>query len=192
MSQSESQLRCKKLILASILCVLLLGIFLVWLYYPSILFALLKADFVGDDEKQSIAKKLSGSEHGIDLALSDLNIYGGQTKGMYEVILYESENKDLVEQKLASYIADTSKGNSERSAAVKVLYYLSEDPAVLLDYFRLVKDPGGNDIYMARRYLNTIVKDQRIAVDASLSIRMTEVEFEQLIKHKFHKKGLED
>jgi len=108
---------------------ILLAIFIYLRVIPHVMFEAMQMDedFISQSRKTWIAKKLSHFDYGIDLAVSDVSIFGGLTKGMYRVTLNEAKDRQNIISRLKVSMNDEKLSIPNRVAACKILYEYTFD-----------------------------------------------------------------
>ena len=138
-----------------------------------------------DENYMANIRYIANTRYGVNLALEDFNIFGGNTRGASTIILFETEFDDTNDRLL-----DVVESNlSKRLAAIWVLWNRTHNDEYLVKLFELIRCPNHkslNTTLIARYMLADIsTNDVFIALlrntDKSSPIDMSTNEFiEQL------------
>lgn len=102
---------------------------------------------------EPLAVNLRNTQRGVHLALSDMNCYGGKTRGWSSWILETSPLSSLVESGLKRVVNDASQGLSRQVEATIILWRRTGDPSWLVLCYQLVQKSGGSTVAMGRKRL---------------------------------------
>jgi len=94
------------------------------------------------------AEKLKASPIGVKLALKDMDIYGGTTRGGSIWILTHSPLSGIVEKELSLFLESPDMVLSKKQMAALIMWRRTHDSAYLEKLFYWIKEPGdlGTDI----------------------------------------------
>ena len=129
--------------------------------------------------------ELSRTRKGIDLAVADMDIFGGNTRGWSSWILVASESVDLVEPRLKRLMADSAVASEKRMEAANILWLRTRETSYLDELFRMVQRPGNLEVDWGRRRLSkAFVSDdvkKAITLPASVAIPLSAEKFTELL-----------
>lgn len=83
------------------------------------------------ERAEAIATELSRTNRGVELAVADIDIFGGKTRGWSATILTKSELDTVVERRLNDIVRDSTVPIAKRMEAAIILWYRTKDAAYL-------------------------------------------------------------
>ena len=104
---------------------------------------------------EAIATELSKTNRGVELAVADIDIFGGKTRGGSATILTKSELDSVVDPSLKEIVRDSTIAIAKRMEAAIILWYRTKDPVYLETFFVMVQPPGGLEVEWGREVLST-------------------------------------
>lgn len=135
---------------------------------------------------RTIATELSKTPEGVELAIADMSIFGGKTRGWSSWILTNSDLNTLVEGRLKKIAGDLSLATEKRLEAANILWYRTQDVSYLEVVFVMVQPAGNLETEWGRRALSTAIAPEDIAnaitVPASEPISLSLEKFKQLLR----------
>jgi hypothetical protein len=120
---------------------------------------------------RQIATALKDDQGGLELALRDFDIYGGQTRGWSSWMLARSSLDQLVTARLNSLSHDGSQPFSKRFEALWILWRRSSfaDPVICDEAVSQACLRGENATTMARRRLASLLDDSALEIRRALA-----------------------
>ena len=138
------------------------------------------------DRARPFAEELSKTPEGTRLALEDMDVFGGSTRGWSSWILIESSLATEIEPKLKEIISDQSIDPSKRIEAAHIMWARTKDTIYLEKMFAMVRGPGDQATEWGRRKLATSIESEEMAKRLMLPptepIQLKDDDFHSLIK----------
>ena len=139
-----------------------------------------------DDRARPLAAELAKTSKGVGLALADMNVFGGTTRGWSSWILTETALSAEVEPKLKAILSDRSAEAGRRLEAANIMWTRTGETIYLENLFEMVRNPGDIATEWGRRTLSTSINQDelvhKLTVTPAESIVLTSEEFRLLIK----------
>jgi hypothetical protein len=134
--------------------------------------------------------KLCGTgKPGLDLALGDIDVFGGQTEGWSEAIVIGHPLRKEAISALAGR-AEMGQTRSGRIGAALLLVRIEPKSENALIALRVLRDPGRNEVDIGRRRLCLLFEDAKAAFSllyerGEKSLDVTDQDFERFLRdHK--------
>lgn len=138
------------------------------------------------DRARPLATEVSKTSKGVELALADMNVFGGTTGGWSSWILMESALTNEVEPKLKGIIANRSADPENRIEAAHIMWVRTKNTGYLETMFEIVRSPGDLATEWGRRKLATAIDPEevvkKVTVPSTEPIPLTVEEFHLLIQ----------
>ncbi len=148
-------------------------------------FTCLKAWRRDTAKARAVSEGLAMRPAGVRLALADMDVFGGTTRGWSSWILKHADDGEFAEKGLWGIADSRSQRASRRIEALWILWERTGDKKALVRIFDLVKQPGGAAVSLGRERLGRLFQEQvisqTISVPASQPIGMGEEQFERML-----------
>ena len=146
-------------------------------------FVRLKALRKSTAESEVIARQLKETPKGIELALEDINCFGGETRG-WSSWMIEGSSVPEIDLKLRKILSG-EKSLPRRIEAARLLWLRTNESEWLLEWYKLVEKAGPPAIGVGRRLLISAYdcgeEAARINVPADVDVTLSSEEFRDLI-----------
>jgi len=152
--------RVSVLLMASVIAVVVITTLAPWIRFKIMEVASIQSD---SPLCQILADTLKNNTKGIDYAVEDVGLYGGDTRGWSTYILVESDLNSYVENKLANVANDNNAPVGVRIQATWIMWRRTADVVYLERIFRLVSEPGSAEVFVGRQRIASALTDLDVA-----------------------------